>query len=86
MEVAQNFLLVVPFRASHFKPNLLEMNFPTTQLLDLILRNVVIENDHAADFFRLTSVTMPRLVSEMASRTASALIMPRYWREISAAL
>ena len=27
----------------NFKPNLLEMNFPATQLLDLILRNVVIE-------------------------------------------
>ena len=71
-------MLVVPLRTSHFKPNLLEVNLPATQLPDLILWDVVIKNDHAAVFFRLTSVTMPRLVSEMASRTASDVIMPRY--------
>jgi len=70
--------MIFNFKASHFKTNLLEVNFPATQLLDLIPWDVVIENDHAAVFFRLTSVTIPRLVSDMASRTASGVIMPLY--------
>jgi hypothetical protein len=86
MQVTQDFLLVVPFRASDFKPDLFEVNLPATKLLDLVLRDIVIENDHAAVFFRPTSVTMPRLVSETASRTASALMRPRYSREIAAAV
>ena len=76
--MTENFLLVVPFRPTDRKTNLLEMNLPATQLLDLILWDVVIEDDHAAVFFRPTSVTMPRLVSDMASRTASGVIKPLY--------
>lgn len=53
VQIAQDFLLVVPFRPSNFKTNLFEMNLPDTKLFDLVLRDIVIENDHAAVFFRL---------------------------------
>ena len=86
VQVAEYFLLIIPFGTTDLKPDLLEMNFPETKLLDLILRNVVIEDDHAAVFLRPISVTMPRLVSETASRTASGLMMPRYCRDIAVGL
>jgi hypothetical protein len=63
-----------------------EVNLPFAKLLNLILGDVVIENDHAADFLWPISVTMPRLVSDTASRTASELMMPRYWRDIALGL
>ena len=86
VQVADYFLLIIPFGTSDLKPDLLEMNFPETKLLDLILGNVVIEDDHAAVLLRPISVTMPRLVSETASRTASGLMMPRYCRDIAVGL
>jgi hypothetical protein len=42
-------------------------------LLGLILRDVVVESDHAAVFFATTSFTTRRRVSDTASRTASAV-------------
>jgi hypothetical protein len=62
------------------------MNLPEAKLLGLILWDVVIEDDHAAVFLRPISVTIPRLVSEMASRTASAPMIPRYCRDIAVGL
>ena len=78
VQVAQEFLLVIPFGTTYLKPNLPKVNLPFAELLGLVLGDVVIEDDHAAVFFRPISVTMPRLVSDTASRTASALMMPRY--------
>lgn len=86
VQVAEYFLLVIPFGTSDLKSDLPEVNLPEAKLLYLILGDVVIEDDHAAVFLRPISVTMPRLVSETASRTASALIMPRYCRDIAAGL
>jgi hypothetical protein len=78
MQIAQQFLLVVPFRTTNLKPNLPKVNFANPKLVRLIQRDVVIEDVHAAVFLRPTSVTMPRLVRDTASRTAFGLIMPRY--------
>jgi hypothetical protein len=86
LQVAEYFLLVIPFGTAHLKPDLPKVNLPEAELLDLILGNIVIEDDHAAVLLRPISVTMPRLVSEMASRTASGLMMPRYWRDIALGL
>jgi hypothetical protein len=86
VQVAKYFLLVIPFGTSDLKPDLPEVNLPKAELLGLILGDVVIEDDHAAVFLRPISVTMPRLVSDTASRTASGLMMPRYCRDIAVAL
>lgn len=86
VQVAKYFLLIIPFGTADLKPDLPEVNFPEAKLLGLVLWDVVIEDDHAAVFLRLISVTMPRLVSEMASRTASALMIPRYCRDIAVGL
>jgi hypothetical protein len=86
VQVAEYLLLVIPFGTSDLKPNLPEVNLPEAELLDLILGNIVIEDDHAAVLLREISVTMPRLVSETASRTASGLMMPRYCRDIAVGL
>jgi hypothetical protein len=86
VQVAKYFLLVIPFGTPDLKADLPEVNVPEAKLMDLILWNVVIEDDHAAVFFRPISVTMPRLVSETASRTASGLMMPRYCRDIAVGL
>lgn len=84
--MAEYFLLVIPFGTSDLKPDLPEVNLPVAELLDLILGNVVIKDDHAAVLLREISVTMPRLVSDTASRTASGLMMPRYCRDIAVGL
>jgi hypothetical protein len=86
VQVAEYFLLVIPFGTSDLKSDLPEVNLRETKLLDLILGDVVIDDDHAAVFLRPISVTMPRLVSETASRTASGLMMPWYWRDIAVGL
>jgi hypothetical protein len=86
VQVAQYLLLVIPFGTSYLEPDLPEVNPREPKLLSLILGNVVIENDQMAVFLWPISVTMPRLVSEMASRTASALMMPRYCRDIALGL
>jgi hypothetical protein len=86
VQVAEYFLLVIPFGTSDLKTDLPEVNLPEAELLDLIFGNVVIEDDHAAVLLREISVTMPRLVSETASRTASGLMMPRYCRDIAVGL
>lgn len=78
VQVAEYLLLIIPFGTSELKPDLPKVNFPEAKLPDLILGNIVIEDDHAAVLLRPTSVTIPRLVSEMASRTASSLMTPRY--------
>jgi hypothetical protein len=76
VQVAEYFLLVIPFGTPYLKSDLPEVNLREPKLLDLIIGDVVIEDDHAAVFLRPISVTMPRLVSETASRTASGLMMP----------
>ena len=86
VQVAEYFLLIIPFGTSYLKTDLPEVNLREAELPNLILGNVVIEDDHAADFLRLISLTMPRLVSNTASRTASGLMMPRYCRDIAAGL
>ena len=86
MQVAQEFLLVIPVGSPDLEPDLPKVNLPNAELLGLIFRDVVIEDDHAAVFFRPISVTMPRLVSDTASRTASGLMSPRYCRAIASGL
>jgi hypothetical protein len=86
VQVPQEFLLVIPFGTSYFKTDLPEVNLPEAELLGLILWDVVIEDDHAAVFLRPISVTMPRLVRDTASRTASELMIPRYCLDIAEGL
>lgn len=79
VQVTQDLLLVIPFWPAHLKADLLKVNAPAAQSFRFVLRNIVVENDHAAVFvFGTTSLTTPRWVSDKASWTASGVMMPRY--------
>lgn len=70
-KVAKNLLLVIPFGTADFDAGLPKVNAPPAKLIDLILRNVVIQKNHAAELRRTSiSLTTPRCIKRMASRTA----------------
>src|SRR5690242_2023178 len=86
VQKTKNLLLIVPLRPSNFEADLLEVNAPAAQLVGLVLRNVMVENVHAALLFRRTiSRTTPPRVRSTASRTAAGRMTSRYWRAISSA-
>jgi hypothetical protein len=84
VQMSQDFLLIQPFRSADFEPDLRDANARFAQQADLILRNVVIEQDHAAVLAE-TSLTTPRRIKDSASRTASALMILRYCLATSSA-
>ena len=79
MKVAKDFFEVLPFRASDVTAYLLWSEPCQAQALDLMLRNVVIKDNHAAVFvFGRTSRAIPCWLKVSASCTASAETKPRY--------
>jgi hypothetical protein len=76
-KISDYLLSIVPFWATDFISNLAAMQSPTTKRFDFTLRNVVIQQDHAAGFFP-TSRTTPRRISDRASAMAAGLTKPRY--------
>ena len=79
MEIAKDFFKVLPFRAAYFAAYLLRSESCQAQALDLMLRNVVIKDNHAAVFvFGRTSRAIPCWLKLSASRTASTETSPRY--------
>ena len=73
MKIAKNFFEVLPFWTAYVAAYLLRSEPRQTQALDLMLRNVVIEDNHAAVFaFGRTSRATPCWLKLSASRTASA--------------
>ncbi len=48
MKIAQNLLLIIPFRPPDSMPDLSKMNAQAFQLFCLIIGNVVIKDNHAA--------------------------------------
>ncbi len=79
MQVADDLILVEPLRALDLKADVDTADVPAMQLLNLISREVVIKDNHAAERTE-TSRTTPRRTRDAASRTAAALRMPRYCR------
>jgi hypothetical protein len=87
MEITEDLLLVVPLRPPYLEADLSKSNAPTTKLCGLAFGDVVIQDDQAAVLALTdTSFTTPRRVNEIASRTASAPMMPLYCRAIASAL
>lgn len=79
MEIAKNLLFILPFGAPYFKSNLAASNLPATELLHLMLRNVMVQNNQATALRLVaTSLTIPCWISARASLIAAGLIMPRY--------
>lgn len=84
VQKSKDFLLVVPLRSSDLKPDLPNVNAPSRELFDLVSGDVVIQQDHAADWrFVTISLTTPRRSRDKASRTASGEMSPRYSSEIA---
>jgi hypothetical protein len=60
MQVTQNLLLVVPLWPPDLKTDLLAVKLPTAKLIHLILREVMVKDNHAARFlFTLISLRNP---------------------------
>ena len=74
-KIPDDFLSIVPFGSAYLVSDLPAMDPPATETLDFTLRNVVIQQDHAAGFVP-TSRTSPRRTSDTASETAVGLISP----------
>jgi hypothetical protein len=71
MQEAKDLLMVVPVGPANLKPDLPIMNPSLAKPVRLILRNIVVQNNHAAVLLRgTTSLTSPWLVSLSASFTA----------------
>lgn len=86
VEIAKDLLLIGLLWAPHLKADLSEVDAPSAGLFGLALRDVVVQNDHAAVLvFARTSFTTPRRVRVTASRAAAGLMTPRYSRAIASA-
>ena len=73
MEIAKNFFEVLPLWTAYVAAYLLRSEPRQAQALDLVLRNIVIEDNHAAVFvFGKTSRAIPCWLKLRASRTALA--------------
>jgi hypothetical protein len=75
MKIAEDFLLILPFRPTNFESDLSAANLPAAQQLNLILRDVMIKNDQATALrLGVISFTIPRRIRERASLIAAGLI------------
>lgn len=68
MKVAKNLIKILPLRTTYIATNLLCPEPFLAQDLDLVLRDIVVKEDHAAVFaFGNTSRTMPLELKVTAS-------------------